>query len=49
VVGLPTANEVLVEEGLQRVRVGARGVLGSLIGAAAGEDGEPAEELLLLV
>ncbi|MBM2822290.1 MAG: hypothetical protein HW413_1036 [Thermoleophilia bacterium] len=48
VVLVPTANEVLVEEGLKRVGVGARNVLGGLIGAA-GEDGESAEELLLVV
>ena len=45
----PLAQEALVEERLQGVRVGSGGLFGGLVGAAADEDREPREEPLLVL
>ena len=44
-----TAEQALVEERLQSVRIGATDLLGRRIGATAGEDGQRAKEALLLL
>jgi hypothetical protein len=43
------ANQTLVDERLQRVEIGLRDRLGGFESAAAEEDGEPAEEALLVL
>ena len=43
------AQEALVDERLEDVEVGVADVFGGVEGAAAGEDGEAGEELLLVV
>ena len=42
------AKEALVDERLEEVEVGVADVFGRVEGAAAGEDGEAGEELLLV-
>ena len=43
------ASEALVDERLKDVEVGVAHLFGRIEGAAAGEDGEAGEELLLVV